>query len=421
MSTWRTYLVERVSLDLRALALFRIALSAYVLVQLCVRGSVSQYATSFMPLDLTVPWSQALAASALFLSLMAFGMGYKTRWSALLLWLAYALFHMGPLADGYRILTCAVLLLCVFLPVSRYVSLDDAMDRGASGDDQSAPVDTSVVSVATATALLFVLGYIATVIVWTAEFPQDTQRWHLAAGLLVLASPLLPRSLDLLRIASIMVFVAAMIAQAINVGSIPAVSERALMVVMTALLLPARVFDWIDNSAIFSGRHELRIYYDEPCGFCRKICYIFASFLMLGRCRIATAQSDSTAHQLLKDNDSWVVFDGDDQYELCWAALLKLMRASPVWWPLGWLLTLTGMGTWGKPLYRLIGRSRSLLSKLTAVLLPYTAYRIDLRAYEKMMIAVWGLLLLTHYSGAGALMYDAVPDALEVFGFGVTR
>ncbi|MFK8031419.1 MAG: DCC1-like thiol-disulfide oxidoreductase family protein [Gammaproteobacteria bacterium] len=417
MITEQTYLKQLVSLDLRALALFRIALSIYLLVELFVNGFVAVQTVGFLPFDFSLQWQRVLAGAAVLACVASFAKGYKARWSAFLLWLAYACLHMGPDADRYHALICAVLLLCVFLPTARFFSLDDARDRGALEDGAYPVIDNSYASVGTVAVLLIMFGCVAGVI--AASLSVGQARWPVVAGLSIIAAQLLP-TLGALRLIFITLFVAA-VAFAIRAQTGVEAFEYGLILVLATLMVPGSVFDWISERSVFSKRHDIRIYYDQPCGFCRKICFIFASFFMLGRCRIAAAQTDEAAHKLLRDNDSWVVFDGDGQHELCWAALLKLMRASPVWFPLGYGLSWIGMGSWGKPLYRLIGNSRNQLSKLTATLLPYTSYRYELRTYEKVLITFWMLLLAVHYSGASASAYGSVADIMALFGFSDMR
>ncbi|NNF17713.1 MAG: DUF393 domain-containing protein, partial [Gammaproteobacteria bacterium] len=139
----------------------------------------------------------------------------------------------------------------------------------------------------------------------------------------------------------------------------------------------------------------LRIFYDEPCGFCRKICFLFRTFMMLGDARIAAAQSNDAVLKQLRKYDSWVVYDHNDQQYVRWRAVLLVMQHSPLLWPFGYVLVMLGMGKWGDPLYRLIGASRTFFSSLTSIVIPYRKLRYSMNAADYTMAIVWLLVFTT--------------------------
>ncbi len=418
MSSIRDYMLTRLSLDARTLACFRILLALLVLVEWCSHDMLNMAAAT-QNLELwSIPGVRLVGTVVTLVSILTFGFGYRTRWSALVLWLAYSLFHVSVTITDSHFIICVLLLFSVFLPLGRCVAFDDAMDRG-SAENGKQQVDTiSVVSIATAGLLVFaLLTVFLLALVDYRELGGVFTATLVVAPVLTLAA-LLPTSLAKLRfwiVASlVMSLLLVALYQAINSGDPVHVL---LLVLLASLFLTGAGWSSISERPTFQSRHDLRIYYDEPCGFCRKICFIFASFMLLGRCSIATAQSDQQAHTLLRENDSWVVFDSDGKYALCWAAVLLLMRASPLWRPLGYALTAIGMGTWGKPIYRLIGNARSILSYITARVLPYRRYRLDMTGFEKGLVAIWLLMLLLYYFGVFNIFGVVLPDSAAALGF----
>ncbi|MGQ3055958.1 MAG: DCC1-like thiol-disulfide oxidoreductase family protein, partial [Nevskia sp.] len=129
--------------------------------------------------------------------------------------------------------------------------------------------------------------------------------------------------------------------------------------------------DWRARRDARRGPHGLRIYYDRDCGFCLKSVLILKQLLLLGRAGIAPAQDTPRARKLLEDNYSWVIIDHDDRAYLKWPAFVILLKRSPLFAPLGLLLS----GQWAVPpgnaVYDFVGRNRGGFGKLSGALLPF--------------------------------------------------
>lgn len=143
-------------------------------------------------------------------------------------------------------------------------------------------------------------------------------------------------------------------------------------------------------------RHPLapRIYYDRDCGFCLKSCRLFQQFLILPRASIAPAQDTPRARTLMEANYSWVVIDGDEQAHLKWPAFTILVRHSPLWgwlWP---LLRLPALEKPGNTVYDFVARHRGAFGTLTAWLLPTRTIRWEPGRTGQTLAAVFVVLVL---------------------------
>ena len=235
----------------------------------------------------------------------------------------------------------ALSLLAIFLPVGARYSMDRAMDP----EPDDAPVVVSIATVALIGQVLWFFG---------------------SAGL----GRLLPLATEAGDDAG---FDAAS-SWVVAVGLIP--------------LLPSLLFDRLSWWAAATHRAGLCIYYDRDCGFCRKICLLFRTFLLLGNTPILPIQDDPRAFAIMQEHNTWVVFDHDGKSYVRWHAVLLLLRRSLVFRPLGLALTTIGMGRWCDWLYGAIAASRGWWSSITRVVLPYRHIDPDLDIASRLLVAV---------------------------------
>jgi len=126
-----------------------------------------------------------------------------------------------------------------------------------------------------------------------------------------------------------------------------------------------------------AGKLGLRIFYDRDCGFCLKTCLLCQTFLILPRAQIAPAQDTPRAKALLEANYSWVVIDHDDRAYLKWPAFVQLLRRSPLFFWLGFLL----QGEWavrpGNFCYDFVGSHRAAFGTFTGKFMPFHARSLE--------------------------------------------
>jgi len=405
------------AIDLRTLALFRVMLGSIMFVDLFNRAfELRIWYTDWgvMPREW---WAQSLDGSyvSLFaangqtwfvailyglemLATLALLFGWRARAAAIL---AFVL--NGSLMNrdimvllGYDVLLQCLLFWSMFLPLSARFSLDAAL----SDPPPSQP--NRYVSTATAGLLLQVMsvyffsailksgkpwhdgsavdlalqidGYSTPFGLWLNEFPSLTKIlthfvWYLKQyGPIVVF--LLP--FQALRFVAMFLFMAmhAGFIVCMNIGPFPWMSITSL-----TSLLGGWFWDWLDRLSqkreAGKGKEPLRIFYDRDCGFCLKSCLLLRTFLILPRAVIAPAQDTPRAKTLLEANYSWVVIDHDDHAYLKWPAFVVLLKRSPAWFWLGWLLAGKWAVTPGNEVYDAVGRNRGSFGAISGALLPF--------------------------------------------------
>ena len=366
--------------DLRSLAAFRMGLGLALLFDLLGRwcdleahysdAGVLPRDLLFQTTDSFVLSLHVLGGSVVFqaflfalagMAAVLLVLGWNTRWVAITSWIFLASLHarnpmiLGP-GDN---LLLALTFLGMFLPIGRQYSMDSAMGPEPVSDNRHCSLATVYLLLLTMLIIFLVVrGFPGTSIVWTA-------------GIALLA------------------------------------------------IIPTAFWDWTSAHTELARHGGLRIYFDKDCAFCRKICLLFRTFLILLKTNIQAAQEVPEAYEIMVEHDSWVVYDYDGQVYVRWHAVLLLLRRSPLAWPIGYLLTAVGMGRWGDFLYGLIASARSRLSKLTAVLLPYRKHSIEKPAIANVLLGLYLLFALTsgifqqlNWNMPGATMLQhALPSA----------
>lgn len=375
-------LLRALACDLRSLALFRISLAV---------------ATTHLGTALAqAPHGTALGGSAsvaLCILALLLGFGYRTRFMTLATWLLLSALLLPGSPDpseGERLLI-ALLFLGIWAPLGARYSVDAAMTvRPAVEERITSPAGAALLVQVT---LVFFLSALA--IGGGDEPTPGSQELLRLAGLSAPMLIFIPLPRDIGRLL-LVIAVLAVAAIGMVIGSIPL--EAPVLLALTAIV-PSIVWDLLGRCARFLHRDGLRIYYDQDCGFCKKICLLFRTFLFLGETPVLPAQSSPRVYAVMREANSWVVYDHDGRQYLRWAAVLLLLRRSVLLWPVGQLLTLLRMGVWGDILYEGIASTRGRLSKLTAVLLPQHETQ-SLGAWPSRLIAISWLIAAALYNSA---------------------
>jgi hypothetical protein len=326
--------IEIFGCDLRALATFRLALGLALFLHAAVYGTLA---------GSVFGWGAALVALAVCL-------GYRTRLSATLSWILLAappLIAADVPPEHIRLLI-ALSLFGAFLPLGARYSLDSAVDPERHRGERI---------VTGATAILRLQA------VWF--FASTGLAYSMGAAA---AQPTWP------------------------VGG----AAAGTAVVALLGLLPSRLFDWLERYAAAFHRNRLRIYYDRDCGFCRKICLIFRTFMLLGDTSVQPAQEHRDACEIMHTRNTWVVYDFDGTAYVRWHAVLLLLRRSAAFRPLGLALTAVRMGEWADPIYAAIAASRGRWSRVTALLVPYRHVEVRAARAETAVLVAWLLLALLY-------------------------
>lgn len=416
--------IDRVfGIDLRTLALFRACLGAVMFADLCMRlVDLRTFYTDggVMPRDWTMQvnglwrlslhlvngetWFALVLIGAQMLAALALMFGWRARWAALIAFvLQGSLLNRNPLVlIGGDILLNCLLFWAMFLPIGARWSVDAALS-------QKPMTETRHLSWAGAGLLLQVLSvyffsailksgrewwpegtavdyalqidqYATWLGLWLRGFPAVTHAlslyvwWLELLGPLLVLSPVLTRPLRFVIMLMLMTMHVGFLL-CLKLGPFPFISLSSLTVLMGGWLWD--LLDQRDQRAeARAGSLPLRIYYDRDCGFCLKSVLLMRTFLVLPRVQIAPAQDHPRADALMQANYSWVVIDHDDRAHLKWPAFVALLRRSPLFAGLGWLLSPGSLrGGWavrpGNAVYDFVGRHRAAFGRFSASLLPF--------------------------------------------------
>lgn len=409
-------------IDLRALALFRVMLGLYVVVDLLNRwphlralytdyGILSRAESmafsnparwSLLYLNGS-PWMAHFFFAALLVAAFCLMIGYRTRIATFVCWvLVISITNRNLLVlQGDDDLSCILLFWGLFLPLGARFSIDDALRK-----EHEAPQDANTrrshdyFSVATV-AMLLQVSYVYIFGAFLKTGPEWTQNhdavyyalsadsvstalggWLAGQGWLIQPLTRSVYWLELLmpfyifspvffkpvRLIGLIALVGMHLGFAIflSVGLFPLASIASL-----TLLVPAYAFDWAEKR--WEGSNALTpwtLYYDDGCGFCRKTCLILRSFSMPYETRILPAQSDPVAGPILERETSWVVKDSAGELHTKWSALMLVLEQSPLTWLKAKIWGLLPQSA-GNRIYGAIGDGRGALSGATAFFLPH--------------------------------------------------
>ncbi len=149
------------------------------------------------------------------------------------------------------------------------------------------------------------------------------------------------------------------LALTLRLGLFPVVSVAALLP-----FVPGSFWDRLFSRLRTPERTGLRIYYDADCGFCKKSLRFIKTFFLLPDTQVLPAQNDPAIHEEMLQQNSWVVIDNQGNKHFKFEALIEVFRVSPLLWPVapilrwGWTKAL---GTW---MYERVANNRGRLTQL---------------------------------------------------------
>jgi predicted DCC family thiol-disulfide oxidoreductase YuxK len=155
-----------------------------------------------------------------------------------------------------------------------------------------------------------------------------------------------------------------------RIGLFPYVDAAFLIGILPAIfwdeLIP-KISNRLDK--IFNrNMNPVTIYYDRPCGFCRKSVLIIKNLLLLNSSKIMCSQDTEKTQEFLDLEFSWVVQDHEGNYYTKFEAGIVLLEQSPIFW---WtkFMPLRAAGKFGDVFYDFVAKNRVPLSKVSASML----------------------------------------------------
>ena len=410
------------TVDLRGLALFRIALGFILLADLVIRAPELSFWLSdsgVAPREWIIQWNHDWRFSLYFahghwlwaaflnavaaLSALALMLGLRTRPNTIISFVLLVSLHFRApmLTQGGDMLLVAMLFWSLFLPLGARYSVDATLVRSRSAQPTLANHSNGYLSVATVAVLLqamavyFFSAWLKTGPEWQVDgtaiyyalhlddmntwFAQQWRDWHAVTVPLThyvwwleLLGPVLifcPWFNSTFRYVFFLAFVSLEVGFLLNlqIGLFPLVSITSLL-----LFLPTSFWDRLQTQ-VFTPRRaraqKLTIYYDQPCSFCEKSCHLLRTFLFLDKAHILPAQSKANIAQLLEQEFSWVVEDGHGVLATKTAALVTLFKASPVFFVFAPVIQL--VVPLGDRVYRWIGAHREGFGRVFTVVFPW--------------------------------------------------
>ena len=444
-------------IDLRTLALFRVATAVMLIADLVMRArDLTAHYSDFGILPRTaligefgiwLPSFHLMSGSAkvqaiLFLAAgiiaLALLIGYRTRWATVLSWVfLLSLQARNPaVSQGADLLLRLLLFWAMFLPLGARYSVDAALDRRVADEPNAyfsiatLALQIQVISVYFFTALLKTsdawipdgtavyyalhLDYLATPFaVWLRQFPVLLQGLTYFVWCLEIVTPALMFSPVFhipLRLAGMALLIAMHIGffLCMEIGIFPFVSIASLLV-----FTPGWVWDRLEERIRRSERRGLAMYYDRPCEFCRKVCLLLRTFLILPDTPIKPAQDDAEIYTEMQAHDSWVVVDRDGSRHVRWDAIALVFRRSPLFRPLGMVFGTRAMRKAGDRIYETVARNRGRLAEWSAVALPYRDQSIHPSLAANAVIGVLLVLVVAINIRTLPNVRYRLPDALE--------
>ncbi|ACK64184.1 HTTM domain protein [Rippkaea orientalis PCC 8801] len=432
-------LKEIFALDLRSLGIFRIGLALVVMTDLIsrARGLTDHYSDAgVMPREaltkeLLHPWYwsfhlisgnylfQIVLFILAFLIAIAMLVGYRTRLATIATWaFNISVQNRNPalIFAGDDVLR-AMLFWAMFLPLGAAYSIDSALNSSQK------PLPKQVISGATV-AFLVQLIFIYT---WSAAYKTKSEIWwpngeavyyslsfdqyvtELGQLLLGFPLPLLQfltfSALIFEWVAPFMIFIpwrttfwrclAIISFILLHIGfelsfSIGVLSY--LSMVNWLALIPTPVWDKIAHQLKTPQREGLIIYYDQDCGFCKKVVHLIRTFLILPGTPLLVAQDNESIYSDMLAQNSWVIVDWQGNRYFKFEGIIYVCSLSPIFQFITPILRWQPIKTGGTKFYETIASNRKFAGNFTK---PFPFRPLEINNSLPLNIVTLLLLFLT--------------------------
>lgn len=430
------HLLKRVfSIDYRSIALFRILLSLLLLSDLFLRSldmatfyTDSGVLTRRLWIEITHRWHWSIhsASGELWWQIVLFSLaavaalallfGYRSKLAALVSFvlLASLVNRNGLILQGGDQLLVIMAFWSLFLPLGAHYSVDAAMQPMFNEQPNTVLFDSSTLqsyfSMATIaiifqilylyffTALLktgdawvsrFDAAYYAVSLQhfatpighWISQFPTFLKFATVCVLSIEYLGPLLvlcPFFWPWLRIGGLLLLASlhAAFLLMLHIGLFPLIDFMAL-----SLLIPGAVWARARQSDVFKKKREyregIRLYFDEDCGFCLKMCLLLRMFLLPSAVQILPAQQYPDIHPIMERENSWVITEPDGKTYVHWHAMAFLLSQRWPFKPIGWITARQPLITVGNFVYRWVANNRALMGTISSRVIPFRRQNIQ--------------------------------------------
>lgn len=394
--------------DLRSMAALRVGCALIVLLDLLQRSAdlVSHYtdqgiAPRILVIEHTNRWSVSLHQisgiwqwqAVLFIiaavAALALLVGYRTRLASILTWALFVSVVTRNPYVGYSadVLLRLMLFWGMFLPWGRVYSVDAAWRDKPARLDHFLSLGTiayviQIVSVYLFSVLLksgkewwsegsaiyyaLSIDYLATPIGKALREAPFTVLKFTTWSVLILevVAPLIllvPIRKAGVRLAGVLGIVALhlSISSVLFVGIFPLIGITGML-----FFLPAQFWQYLEQKLTEEPAREVKIYYDDDCGFCVRMVRIIKMFFLLPSVETAAAQSAPEIEAEMRRHNSWVVLDERGERHFGYDGFVVVAGASPIVRLLTPLLGLAPVRWCGELVYGYVARHRRISCEL---------------------------------------------------------
>lgn len=367
--------------------------------------------------------------------------GFKTRSASFWSWLLFtSLSSRNPyVIHGGDSLLNMLLFWGMFVPWGAKYSVDHALNSSPSEQPQR------IVSIGTAalllqmplvyffggilkngpewreefTAIYYVLSapdYATYFGHWMASWPMLILKAVTASiivveigGALLLFSPLVNRTIRSL-VLPVFLFLQVGLGLTMRLGLFPLISTAAILP-----FIPSRFWDRILSRLRTPARTGLRVYYDGDCTFCRKTVLLIKEFCLWPETVVEPAQASPEIYSDLQLHNSWVVIDQQNRRHYKFAALVYILKQSPLFWFPGLVLSSPPINKAGDVLYERVASHRGFFTSLVAPL-KYRPLKLKLPILCSILCAFFLAYVLLDNLGSVKRARLRVPEKLGGIG-----
>ena len=418
MSKFLDRIKESFSFDYRSLAIYRCLIGLIIIADVLYRlpdltnfyTDIGLIPRSIFLSEMSMPWSFSLHLAngstgfilLMFLIHLIFGVmlffGYKTRWAVIGAYIMTVSVHNRNwlINNGGDDILRALLFISIFLPLNKRFSIDSALTRQKSDKEQQGHLSTWGLAFIFQVFAIYFVSYVLKdhaiwrkdftalyyasrldifanpIGIWQRNFPgfqavltSFTIYLEMFGPFLLVLSFLFGRFWWHMRLIVIALFWALHFGIILSmwIGVFPY-----LCLVMWLIFLPGPFWKTRERKLQKKGFEKINIYFDGDCRFCEKAVLILREFFLLPNVPILPVQSDKSIHDAMNLNNSWVVTNSQGQMFFRFAAMIEVMKCSPL---LRWLVPFVSIGFIFKMMdsgYSWIAGHRKILSQYSQFL-----------------------------------------------------
>lgn len=420
----RKWAAQMFGVDLRALAVLRIGVAIAILVDLAMRArdlEVHYGGSGILPLDLVVGqdapsyyrptmfslhvlsgevWFQAMLFVVTAIVAVLMLIGYRTRIVTIICWfLIISLHSRNPLViTGGDTLVRMLLFWGMFLPLGARYSVDSALNVSLSRRKTRIADAATFALLVQLVCMYFFTGLLKTHAYWHVDgsavyYALNLDMLTTSFGQYLLNYPILLRGMNFLvlylELASpflifmpwrngIFRFVFFALFFCFHFGfwlSMWIGIFPFLGMVAVSMFLPMPIWDWLSRLIAPSRDRRPVIYYDQQCSMRKKWALLLREFFMLRHVRIRRFWNLPLSDQGTDKDASGLVVHSRGRFESRFAAILALMRATPVFYCAACVLSLKPIAAVFSWIYGLLAR-RKTWWQCCSRLLPISRVRV---------------------------------------------